>query len=146
MSASVSKDKKGYRINLRLPCGKTTCLRGKRLGIGQNQKALETVRFHISNLIAAKQTSTPIPGETCAWLERIGKALYRKLCVAGRADLFRIALGAAAMNATGPSSPPKHEVTRTSFREAKPPATSPVLQATQPETPSKMKAELRDAC
>lgn len=74
------------------------------------------------------------------------KALYRKLCVAGRADLFRIALGAAAMNATGPSSPPKHEVTRTSFREAKPPATSPVLQATQPETPSKMKAELRDAC
>jgi len=79
MSASISKDAKGYRINLRLPCGKVTCLRGKRLGISQNQRALETVRFHISNLIAAKQTSTPIPGETCSWLERIGKALYRKL-------------------------------------------------------------------
>ena len=79
MSTSVSKDGKGYRINIRLPDGRITCIRGKQLGIGQNQAAFKSVAFHISNLIGAVQTSTPIPQETQAWLQKIGKPLFNKL-------------------------------------------------------------------
>ena len=79
MSVSVSKDAKGYRINIRLPGGRTTCFRGKRLGIGNNHAAFQSVAFHIGNLIAAKETGTQIQAETRAWLRRIGKALCEKL-------------------------------------------------------------------
>jgi len=79
MSANVSKDSKGYRIDVRLPTGRTTCIRGKRLGIGQSQAAFRTIAFHVSNLIGAIQTSTHIPNETQVWLQQVGKPLYSKL-------------------------------------------------------------------
>jgi integrase len=79
VSANVSKDAKGYRINIRLPSGRTTCIRGKRLGIGQNQAAFKSVEFHISNLIGALAAGTAIPAETQAWVRRIGSPLRKKL-------------------------------------------------------------------
>jgi integrase len=62
-----------------LPDGRTTCIRGKRLGIGNNHAAFRTVALHVSNLIGALQTGSQPPGETQLWLQRIGNALHQKL-------------------------------------------------------------------
>jgi integrase len=79
MSASVSKDAKGLRLDIRIPGRNPTCIRGKRLGIGNNQAAFTHVAFHVNNLIGALQVGGCVPSETQGWLARAGDALYAKL-------------------------------------------------------------------
>ena len=79
MSASVSKDAKGLRLDIRIPGRNPTCMRGKRLGIGNNQAAFRQVAFHVNNLIGALQVGGCVPSETQVWLGSAGDALYAKL-------------------------------------------------------------------
>ncbi len=82
MSATVSKDRDGFRVNYTLPGRPRTCLRGKNLGL-RTKKQYQTLAFHMDLLISARATASAIPDQTQVWLKGISDKLHARLAAAG---------------------------------------------------------------
>lgn len=77
--ASVSKDKKGYRIRFVMPDGANKTIRLA----GFNKSKCEDIARHIEELIAAKAAGAAIDRRTANWLVDIGQNVHDKLSNAG---------------------------------------------------------------
>jgi integrase len=77
--ASVSKDKKGYRVRFVMPDGANKTIRLA----GFNKSKCEDIARHVEELIAAKAAGAAIDRRTANWLADIGQNVHDKLSNAG---------------------------------------------------------------
>jgi integrase len=73
---SVSKDNKGWRIDIRLPSGERKVIR---LGPDCTRRPAESIAVHIRALLAAKAAGSVPEAATVSWLSKCGDRLHARL-------------------------------------------------------------------